>query len=34
MVLRESGKLNLDSPVNLYLGAAKVHSPMWNANRK
>ncbi|MGA7925381.1 MAG: serine hydrolase domain-containing protein [Candidatus Sulfotelmatobacter sp.] len=32
MVLRESGKLNLDSPVNLYLGAAKVHSPMWNAN--
>ena len=32
MVLRESGKLTLDSPVNQYLGVAKVHSPMWNAN--
>ncbi len=32
MVLRESGKLNLDNPVNLYLGAVKVHSPMWSAN--
>ena len=32
MLLRESGKLDLDSPVNLYLGAVKVHSPMWSAN--
>jgi CubicO group peptidase (beta-lactamase class C family) len=32
MVLRESGKLDLDNPVNLYLGAVKVHSPMWNAD--
>ena len=32
MVLHESGDLNLDKPINLYLGANKVHSPMWNAN--
>lgn len=30
MVLEERGKLNLDHPVNDYLGVAKVHSPMWN----
>jgi CubicO group peptidase (beta-lactamase class C family) len=31
MVLRDQGKINLDHPVNEYLGKAKVHSPMWNA---
>ncbi len=30
MVLRQSGKLDLDSPINNYLGPAKIHSPMWN----
>lgn len=33
MVLRQSGKLDLDRPVNDYLGAAKVHSPMWDASQ-
>lgn len=32
MQLFERGKLNLDAPVNDYLGAAKVHSPHWNAS--
>lgn len=32
MALQHSGKLDLDAPINRYLGAAKVHSPMWNAN--
>jgi CubicO group peptidase (beta-lactamase class C family) len=31
MQLFERGKLNLDAPVNDYLGSAKVHSPHWNA---
>jgi CubicO group peptidase (beta-lactamase class C family) len=30
MMLQERQQLNLDHPVNEYLGAAKVHSPMWN----
>lgn len=30
MMLQERGKLNLDHPVNDYLGMAKVHSPMWD----
>jgi CubicO group peptidase (beta-lactamase class C family) len=30
--LAERGKLNLDDPVNKYLGAAKVHSPVWNSS--
>jgi CubicO group peptidase (beta-lactamase class C family) len=30
MQLQERGKLRLDSPVNDYLGSAKVHSPIWN----
>jgi CubicO group peptidase (beta-lactamase class C family) len=33
MVLARSGKLDLDGPVNAYLGAAKVHSPMWDASQ-
>jgi CubicO group peptidase (beta-lactamase class C family) len=32
MVLSEHKQLKLDAPVNNYLGAAKVHSPMWDAN--
>jgi CubicO group peptidase (beta-lactamase class C family) len=31
MQLFERGRLNLDTPVNDYLGSAKVHSPRWNA---
>lgn len=31
MQLKEHGKIVLDRPVNDYLGAAKVHSPQWNA---
>lgn len=31
MVLQERGKLDLDHPVNEYLGPAKIHSPMWDA---
>jgi CubicO group peptidase (beta-lactamase class C family) len=30
MVLQERGKLDLDHPVNDYLGSARVHSPMWD----
>jgi CubicO group peptidase (beta-lactamase class C family) len=30
MVLQDQGRIDLDHPVNEYLGAAKVHSPMWN----
>ncbi len=30
VTLQDRGKINLDHPVNEYLGAAKVHSPMWN----
>jgi len=30
MQLFERGRLNLDAPVNDYLGSAKVHSPHWN----
>ena len=33
MVLQEQGKLDLDRPVNQYLGTAKVHSPMWDASQ-
>jgi len=33
MLLQERGKLDLDHPVNDYLGAAKVHSPMWDASQ-
>ena len=32
MVLQQDGSLELDKPVNTYLGQAKVHSPMWNAS--
>ena len=32
MVLSEHKRLKLDAPVNNYLGTAKVHSPMWDAN--
>jgi CubicO group peptidase (beta-lactamase class C family) len=32
MILSEHNQLNLNAPVNNYLGAAKVHSPMWDAN--
>lgn len=30
VALQDRGKINLDHPINEYLGAAKVHSPMWN----
>jgi len=30
--LAERGKLKLDDPVNKYLGATKVHSPVWNSS--
>lgn len=30
VVLQDQGKINLDHPVNDYLGEAKVRSPMWN----
>ena len=33
MVLRQSGKLDLDRSINNYLGPAKVHSPMWDADQ-
>ena len=33
MVLRQSGKLDLDRSINDYLGPAKVHSPMWDSNQ-
>jgi CubicO group peptidase (beta-lactamase class C family) len=29
--LQERDKLRIDHPLNDYLGAAKVHSPMWNS---
>jgi CubicO group peptidase (beta-lactamase class C family) len=32
MILSERKQLKLDAPVNNYLGAAKVHSPMWDAS--
>ena len=32
MVLRDSGKVDLDAPLNLYLGEAKMHSPIWDAD--
>jgi CubicO group peptidase (beta-lactamase class C family) len=32
MVLQQSGNLDLDTAINKYLGPAKLHSPMWNAN--
>ena len=31
-LLAERGRLDLDRPVNSYLGRAKVHSPLWNAS--
>jgi len=31
-VLAGRRRVDLDSPVNDYLGGAKVHSPLWNAN--
>jgi DNA-binding CsgD family transcriptional regulator len=31
MQLVERGRLNLDAPVNDYLGSARVHGPRWNA---
>lgn len=31
--LVEQGKLQLDEPINQYLGAAKVHSTMWDASK-
>jgi CubicO group peptidase (beta-lactamase class C family) len=30
--LAERGRLQLDDPVNKYLGAAKVYSPVWNSS--
>jgi CubicO group peptidase (beta-lactamase class C family) len=30
LTLHDRGKIDLDRPVNEYLGEAKVHSPMWN----
>jgi CubicO group peptidase (beta-lactamase class C family) len=30
VVLQDQGKINVDHPVNDYLGKAKVRSPMWN----
>jgi len=30
VMLQERQRLNLDHPVNEYLAAAKIHSPMWN----
>ena len=33
LVLRQSGKLDLDRSINDYLGPAKVHSPMWDTNQ-
>ncbi len=33
MALRGSGKLDLNRPINDYLGTAKVHSPMWDASQ-
>ena len=33
MVLQERRKLDLDDPVNEYLGPVKVHSPMWDATQ-
>jgi CubicO group peptidase (beta-lactamase class C family) len=32
MHLAERGRLRLDDPVNKYLGATKVHSPVWNSS--
>jgi CubicO group peptidase (beta-lactamase class C family) len=32
MQLHERGKLRLDNPVNDYLGAAKLHSPLWDVS--
>ena len=33
MLLRERNLVDLDRPVNDYLGQAKVHSPMWDASQ-
>jgi CubicO group peptidase (beta-lactamase class C family) len=33
VMLQERGKLNLDRPVNDYLGAAKLHSPMFDPSQ-
>jgi CubicO group peptidase (beta-lactamase class C family) len=33
MMLQERGKLDLDRPVNDYLGAAKLHSPMFDPSQ-
>jgi CubicO group peptidase (beta-lactamase class C family) len=33
MVLVDHQKINLDHPVNEYLGSAKVHSPMWDTTQ-
>jgi CubicO group peptidase (beta-lactamase class C family) len=33
MVLQQSGKFDLGAPINKYLGPAKVHSPMWDADQ-
>jgi len=33
MLLQERHSLDLDHPVNDYLGASKVHSPMWDASQ-
>ena len=32
MILAEQGKLNIDRPVNDYLGPAKLSSPKWDVN--
>jgi CubicO group peptidase (beta-lactamase class C family) len=31
--LQQSGKVDLDRPLNNYLGPAKLHSPTWDANQ-
>jgi len=33
MVLRQRGAIDLDQPLNRYLGAAKLSSPAWDANQ-
>lgn len=32
MILQDQRKLDLNRPVNDYLGAARIHSPMWNVD--
>ena len=34
VMLQERGKLDLDRPVNDYLGAAKLHSPMFDPSQQ